>query len=229
MWNALLSIFQGISLECLSLNVLQFDHIHCDFSCSVFLPLFFHKSTNHREPYGLPILVDQSHFPTPSLSGCVYSQVKKSARRGFVRNTEISPIMDNLKQQVMINQFVLAAGCHAEQAKQLLQAAKWQFEVRTVFSGCKHGECLSLRLTSVLRRRVCIAEMWVGFVSPSLITDFLSLSDGAKHVFPRDRSANQVSNLQRTSHKRKLSSEYLNGLKTTNVDDIISRGTVGKH
>ncbi|CAI9735225.1 UBA-like domain-containing protein 1 [Octopus vulgaris] len=36
--------------------------------------------------------------------------------------------MDNLKQQVMINQFVLAAGCHAEQAKQLLQAAKWQFE-----------------------------------------------------------------------------------------------------
>lgn len=38
--------------------------------------------------------------------------------------------MDNLKQQVMINQFVLAAGCHAEQAKQLLQAAKWQFEVR---------------------------------------------------------------------------------------------------
>ena len=37
--------------------------------------------------------------------------------------------MDNLKQQVMINQFVLAAGCHAEQAKQLLQAAQWQFEV----------------------------------------------------------------------------------------------------
>ncbi|XP_041363274.1 UBA-like domain-containing protein 1 [Gigantopelta aegis] len=36
--------------------------------------------------------------------------------------------MDNLKQQVMINQFVLAAGCHAEQAKQLLQAAQWQFE-----------------------------------------------------------------------------------------------------
>lgn len=37
--------------------------------------------------------------------------------------------MDNLKQQVMINQFVLAAGCHAEQAKQFLQAAQWQFEV----------------------------------------------------------------------------------------------------
>ncbi|CAG5132038.1 unnamed protein product [Candidula unifasciata] len=36
--------------------------------------------------------------------------------------------MDNLKQQVMINQFVLAAGCHAEQAKQFLQAAGWHFE-----------------------------------------------------------------------------------------------------
>lgn len=37
--------------------------------------------------------------------------------------------MDNLRQQVMVNQFVLATGCHAEQAKQLLQAANWQFEV----------------------------------------------------------------------------------------------------
>ncbi|XP_013395501.1 UBA-like domain-containing protein 2-A [Lingula anatina] len=36
--------------------------------------------------------------------------------------------MDNLREQVMINQFVLAAGCHAEQAKQLLQAANWQFQ-----------------------------------------------------------------------------------------------------
>lgn len=37
--------------------------------------------------------------------------------------------MDNLREQVMINQFVLVAGCHAERAKQLLSAAKWQFEV----------------------------------------------------------------------------------------------------
>ncbi|XP_071440236.1 UBA-like domain-containing protein 1 [Hetaerina americana] len=36
--------------------------------------------------------------------------------------------MDSLKEQVMINQFVLAAGCAREQAKQLLQAAHWQFE-----------------------------------------------------------------------------------------------------
>lgn len=34
-----------------------------------------------------------------------------------------------LREQVMINQFVLAAGCAREQAKQLLQAAHWQFEV----------------------------------------------------------------------------------------------------
>ncbi|KAL7302556.1 UBA-like domain-containing protein 2 [Trichogramma pretiosum] len=37
--------------------------------------------------------------------------------------------MDNtLREQVMINQFMLAAGCASEQAKQLLQAAHWQFE-----------------------------------------------------------------------------------------------------
>lgn len=38
--------------------------------------------------------------------------------------------MEELKHQVMINQFVLTAGCAADQAKQLLQAAHWQFEVR---------------------------------------------------------------------------------------------------
>ncbi|XP_037670427.1 UBA-like domain-containing protein 1 [Choloepus didactylus] len=36
--------------------------------------------------------------------------------------------MDELKHQLMINQFVLTAGCAADQAKQLLQAAHWQFE-----------------------------------------------------------------------------------------------------
>ncbi|TRZ03038.1 hypothetical protein DNTS_028679 [Danionella cerebrum] len=38
--------------------------------------------------------------------------------------------MDELRHQVMINQFVLTAGCAADQAKQLLQAAHWQFERR---------------------------------------------------------------------------------------------------
>lgn len=36
--------------------------------------------------------------------------------------------MEELKRQVMINQFVLTAGCAADQAQQLLQAAQWQFE-----------------------------------------------------------------------------------------------------
>ncbi|XP_053308943.1 UBA-like domain-containing protein 2 [Spea bombifrons] len=36
--------------------------------------------------------------------------------------------MEELRHQVMINQFVLAAGCASDQAKQLLQAAHWQFE-----------------------------------------------------------------------------------------------------
>ncbi|XP_036811889.1 UBA-like domain-containing protein 1 isoform X2 [Oncorhynchus mykiss] len=39
--------------------------------------------------------------------------------------------MEELKHQVMINQFVLTAGCAADQAKQLLQAAHWQFEMCT--------------------------------------------------------------------------------------------------
>ncbi|XP_050692822.1 UBA-like domain-containing protein 2-B isoform X1 [Eriocheir sinensis] len=34
----------------------------------------------------------------------------------------------NLREQVMINQFVMAAGATREQARQLLQAAHWQFE-----------------------------------------------------------------------------------------------------
>ncbi|KAJ3607742.1 hypothetical protein NHX12_024793, partial [Muraenolepis orangiensis] len=45
-----------------------------------------------------------------------------------VKDTIDKHNMDELKHQVMINQFVLAAGCAADQAKQLLQAAGWQFE-----------------------------------------------------------------------------------------------------
>ncbi|KAH7639823.1 uba-like domain-containing protein 1 [Dermatophagoides farinae] len=40
----------------------------------------------------------------------------------------INEQMDSLREQVMINQFVVAAGCAHDQAKQLLQAAHWQFE-----------------------------------------------------------------------------------------------------
>ena len=38
--------------------------------------------------------------------------------------------MEGLREQVMINQFVMAAGCARDQAKHILQASQWQFEVR---------------------------------------------------------------------------------------------------
>ncbi|MEQ2210815.1 hypothetical protein XENOCAPTIV_019872 [Xenoophorus captivus] len=63
-------------------------------------------------------------FPnlTPAL---VIEPVAASFRR---KRTGFGRKMDELKHQVMINQFVLTAGCAADQAKQLLQAAHWQFE-----------------------------------------------------------------------------------------------------
>ncbi len=47
----------------------------------------------------------------------------------FVRFVRFCVKMDNLRQEVMISQFVHIAGCHAEQARNLLTAAKWHFEV----------------------------------------------------------------------------------------------------
>lgn len=37
--------------------------------------------------------------------------------------------MDDLKHQVMINQFVLAAGCLSHEAREHLKSTHWQFEV----------------------------------------------------------------------------------------------------
>lgn len=37
---------------------------------------------------------------------------------------------ENLREQVMINQFIIATGCTKDQAKQLLQNCRWEFEVR---------------------------------------------------------------------------------------------------
>lgn len=36
--------------------------------------------------------------------------------------------MDSLRNEVMVNQFVMVAGCARDQARQLLQGANWQFE-----------------------------------------------------------------------------------------------------
>lgn len=54
----------------------------------------------------------------------------------MARKEAMSVNMDELRHQVMINQFVLTAGCAADQAKQLLQAAHWQFEVSGLYSLC---------------------------------------------------------------------------------------------
>lgn len=63
--------------------------------------------------------------------------------------------MDELKHQVMINQFVLTAGCAADQAKQLLQAAHWQFEVRKGTRDgrgrCGHVPGCGLRVSLIAR------------------------------------------------------------------------------
>lgn len=53
----------------------------------------------------------------------------------------MSVSMEELRHQVMISQFVLAAGCAADQAKQLLQAAHWQFEVSPDSGGFKPASC----------------------------------------------------------------------------------------
>lgn len=81
--------------------------------------------------------------------------------------------MDELRHQVMINQFVLAAGCAADQAKQLLQAAHWQFEVRAgrepalpggparwppaLGSGCRPGRPAARRGGRGGREALCIS------------------------------------------------------------------------
>lgn len=40
--------------------------------------------------------------------------------------------MDTLREEVMVNQFVMVAGCAREQAWQLLQAKHWDFQVSGV-------------------------------------------------------------------------------------------------
>lgn len=57
--------------------------------------------------------------------------------------------MDELKHQVMINQFVLTAGCAADQAKQLLQAAHWQFEVN---GNLQYTLLFSMHIFNLIRR-----------------------------------------------------------------------------
>ncbi|KAK2493420.1 hypothetical protein MC885_012355 [Smutsia gigantea] len=67
---------------------------------------------------------EPGHNTRPAAGGGEH-EPRAPASRG---RRAMSVNMDELRHQVMINQFVLAAGCAADQAKQLLQAAHWQFE-----------------------------------------------------------------------------------------------------
>ena len=39
--------------------------------------------------------------------------------------------MDDLRNEVMINQFVSTVGCLPQEARELLKSSNWQYEVRT--------------------------------------------------------------------------------------------------
>lgn len=39
---------------------------------------------------------------------------------------------ESLREQVMISQFEMATGCTRDQSRQVLQAARWEFEVSTI-------------------------------------------------------------------------------------------------
>ena len=47
------------------------------------------------------------------------------------KNRQINMDNNGLREQVMINQFVLAAGCSRDQASAILTQANWQFQVPT--------------------------------------------------------------------------------------------------
>ena len=39
--------------------------------------------------------------------------------------------MDTLREQVVLNQFMMTSGCPEDQARKYLQASQWQYEVMT--------------------------------------------------------------------------------------------------
>ncbi|GJQ84259.1 hypothetical protein Trydic_g2925 [Trypoxylus dichotomus] len=79
----------------------------------------------YRSPDSNPLAKKQQQSENSDFNGTL--EIDELSRGKKKR--EIFTEMDTaLREQVMINQFVLAAGCAREQAKQLLQAAHWQFE-----------------------------------------------------------------------------------------------------
>ena len=59
----------------------------------------------------------------------------------------MSSTVDNdyyeIKKQVMIAHFSNIAGCTTEQALQMLQSARWNYEVRVCDHACSAFECFS--------------------------------------------------------------------------------------
>ena len=66
--------------------------------------------------------------------------------------------MDSLREQVMINQFVLVTGCQVERAKQFLSAAKWQFEVCLCFGFSVHIKTPKTHEEVFLSRKTSLFE-----------------------------------------------------------------------
>lgn len=50
-------------------------------------------------------------------------------QQNIAKNTVFFLKMDTLREEIMVNQFVMAAGCATEQARQLLQSKHWDFQV----------------------------------------------------------------------------------------------------
>lgn len=78
--------------------------------------------------------------------------------------------MDTLREEVMVNQFVMAAGCATEQARQLLQSKHWDFQVRTT------RFCFALTIFVII--------LFTPLYSFKSNRDFFLL-DCIKYLFPR--------------------------------------------
>ena len=66
---------------------------------------------------------------------CVFGKFKGKLRKIKLRK------MDSLREQVMLNQFMMVAGCQVDQAKQLLSASGWNFEVKWSRRKCRALHC----------------------------------------------------------------------------------------
>uniref|UniRef100_A0A8C4QNL2 UBA-like domain-containing protein n=1 Tax=Eptatretus burgeri TaxID=7764 RepID=A0A8C4QNL2_EPTBU len=57
----------------------------------------------------------------------------------------MSANIEELRRQILVGQFVGITGCASEQARQLLQAARWQFEDSRLNAHSQTGVCSSIQ------------------------------------------------------------------------------------